>query len=40
MIHMFPFMDWPIRKSETERIKVVDGGMIYTPFKTSWLKSH
>ena len=28
-----------IRKSETERIKVVDGGMIYTPFKTSWLKS-
>ena len=26
-------------KSETERIKVVDGGMIYTPFKTSWLKS-
>jgi hypothetical protein len=26
-------------RSETERIKVVDGGMIYTPFKTSWLKS-
>jgi hypothetical protein len=28
-----------MRKSETERIKVVNGGMIYTPFKTSWLKS-
>ena len=28
-----------IRKSETERMKVVDGGVIYTPFKTSWLKS-
>ena len=28
-----------MRKSETERIEVVDGGMIYTPFKTSWLKS-
>ena len=28
-----------IRKSETKRIKVVDGGMIHTPFKTSWLKS-
>ena len=28
-----------IRKSETERIKVVNGGMIFTPFKTSWLKS-
>ena len=26
-------------KSETERIKVVNGGMIHTPFKTSWLKS-
>lgn len=26
-------------KSETERIKIVNGGMIYTPFKTNWLKS-
>lgn len=28
-----------IRKSETERIKIVNGGMIFSPFKTSWLKS-
>ena len=28
-----------IRKSETQRIKVVNGGMIYSPFKTKWLKS-
>jgi len=33
------FHGMAIRKSETERIKVVNGGMIYTPFKTSWLKS-
>ncbi|HEU4511150.1 MAG TPA: hypothetical protein VFR78_23160, partial [Pyrinomonadaceae bacterium] len=33
------FHGMAIRKSETERIRVVDGGMIYTPFKTSWLKS-
>ena len=26
-------------KSETERIKIVNGGMIHTPFKSSWLKS-
>lgn len=33
------FHGMAIRKSETQRIKIVDGGMIYTPFKTSWLKS-
>src|SRR5215216_6717040 len=33
------FHGMAIRKSETQRIKVVNGGMIYTPFTTSWLKS-
>lgn len=33
------FHGMAMRKSETERIKVVNGGMIYTPFKTNWLKS-
>jgi hypothetical protein len=33
------FHGMAIRKSETERIRIVNGGMIYTPFKTSWLKS-
>lgn len=33
------FHGMAIRKSETQRIKFVDGGMIYTPFKTSLLKS-
>ncbi|HET6890771.1 MAG TPA: hypothetical protein VFH31_06690 [Pyrinomonadaceae bacterium] len=33
------FHGMAIRKSETQRIKVVNGGMINTPFKTSWLKS-
>ncbi len=33
------FHGMAIRKSETERIKVVNGGVIHTPFKTSWLKS-
>jgi len=28
-----------IRRSETQRIKVVDGGVIYTPFTSRWLKS-
>ena len=33
------FQGMAIRKSETERIKVVNGGMIYSPFKTRWLQS-
>jgi hypothetical protein len=33
------FHGMAIRKSETERIKVVNGGMIYSPFKTSWVRS-
>ncbi len=33
------FHGMAIPKSETERIKIVNGGMIYTEFKTSWLKS-
>ncbi len=33
------FHGMAIPKSETQRIKVVNGGMINTPFKTSWLKS-
>lgn len=33
------FHGMAIRRSETQRIKVVNGGMIYTPFTTSWLKS-
>lgn len=33
------FHGMAIRKSETQRIKVVNDGMIYTPFTTSWLKS-
>jgi hypothetical protein len=33
------FHGMAIRKSETERIKIVNGGMVYTPFKTRWLQS-
>ena len=33
------FHGMAIPKSETQRIKVVNGGMVHTPFKTSWLKS-
>jgi hypothetical protein len=33
------FHGMAIPKSQTQRIKLVNGGMIFTPFKTSWLKS-
>lgn len=33
------FHGMAIRKSEIQRLKVVEGGMIYTPFTTTWLKS-
>ena len=33
------FHGMAIPKSETQRIKIVNGGMIHTPFKASWLKS-
>jgi lysophospholipase L1-like esterase len=33
------FHGMAIRKSETQRIKVVNGGMIHTPFKARWLRS-
>lgn len=33
------FHEMAIRKSETQRIKIVKGGMVHTPFTTSWLKS-
>lgn len=33
------FHGMAIRKSETQHMKVVNGGLIYTPFRTSWLES-
>lgn len=33
------FHGMAIRKSETQRIKIVEGGMIYSAFKTRWLQS-